>query len=186
MTIREKIDSIDNYQQQLRLIERPLLEFTFSRVFDKSSAEDIVHDVLLILCAKANQFDSNKSFHGWAFKICNFQIKKYLTKQKRNREDPHEFIWDLTRDSCEPDPAELIREKEDKSELNKIIDFLLNNLPPQQKQVMECIMNGMSRKDARVFMNLKERHFNLAYYRTVKSCKKILENERKKESILIK
>lgn len=177
MITREKIDSIDSYQHKLRLIKRPLLNFTLSRVFDKNAAEDIVHDVLFILCAKSNEFDADKSFHGWAFRICNFQIKKYLTKQKRNREDPCECVLDLAEESCECDPVQLIREKEDKSELNKIIDFLLNNLSPQQKQVMECIMKGMSRKDARILMNLKEGHFNLAYYRTIKSCQRILKNK---------
>jgi len=177
MIVREKIDSTDSYQQKLRLIKRPLLNFTLSRIFDKSAAEDIVQDVLLILCEKENEFNSNKSFHGWAFRICNFQIKKYLTKQKRNREDSCECVWDFAEERCELDPAQLIHNKEDKSELNKKIDFLLNNLSPQQKQVMECIVGGMSRKDARILMNLKEGHFNLAYYRTIKSCQRILKNK---------
>lgn len=186
MITRKDIDSINSYSRKLAVIKKPLLNYTVSKIFDLNSAQDIVQDVLLILSAKENQFDENKSFYSWAFKICNFQIKKHLTMRKRNREDSSENIWRIAEQSYDLDPAQLFSEKEDKSELNKIIDFLLDNLSPQQKQVMECIMNGMSRKDARSIMNLQEGHFNLAYHRTIKSCQRILKNERKKESLSIK
>lgn len=186
MITRKDIDSIDSYSRKLTVIKKPLLNYTVSKIHDFDAVQDIVQDVLLILSAKENQFDANKSFYSWAFKICNFQIKKYLTMRKRNREDSSEDIWRIAEQSCDLNPAQLFSEKEDKSELNKIIGFLLNNLSPQQKQVMECMMNGMSRKDTRSIMNLQEGHFNLAYHRTVKSCQRILKNERKKESLPVK
>ena len=87
MTDRQIIDQSNDYYKKVELIRRPLLNYTRSKIYGAGNAEDVVQNTLLILCQKMNQFDANKSFHGWAFKICNFQIKKYLSTLKRRKED---------------------------------------------------------------------------------------------------
>lgn len=185
MITRKDIDSAHNYEEKLRLIKTPLLNFASSRIYDFNSAEDVVQDVLLILCQKKNEFDINKSFYSWAFKICRFQIKKYLTLKKRNREDSYANVSDFMSD-LEHCPVYLINDKEEKSELKKTIDFLKTKLPPQQKKIFKYITDGMSRKAARAAMDLKISNFNLTYCRTIQGCKKIIDYERKKAAIPVK
>ena len=101
MTDRQIIDQSNDYYKKVELVRPQLLNYTRSKIYGTGNAEDIVQNTILILCQKMNDFDPNKSFHGWAFKICNFQIKKFLTKSKRNREHPVGDITDLCKEKSE-------------------------------------------------------------------------------------
>lgn len=80
-----------SYTEELSKIRPLLLAFCKKTVFDKFHAEDIVQDTMLILVKKQDEYDPTKSFSGWAFRILNFQIRAYLSKSKRNKEDVFGF-----------------------------------------------------------------------------------------------
>jgi len=178
MSNRKIIDECPNFYKKIELIRRPLLNYTKSKIFGFGNAEDIVQDSLIILLQKMNDFDSNKSFHGWAFAICNFQIKKYLTSRKRNKE----YCVERFDDSCLGETnssVKIINKKEDLKGKLETVKYLKSKLPPKQLRVFKYITSGMSRKEARELMELNESHFNLTYYRAIQSCKKILKNSSK-------
>ena len=85
MDCKDRINSEKCYSNKLKLIRPKLLSYARSKVHDSHQAEDIVQDVLFILSEKSNEFEPNKSVYSWAFKICNFQIRAFLTKSKRNK-----------------------------------------------------------------------------------------------------
>ena len=86
MGTKEAVDSEKCYIKKLELIRPTLIAYCRSRILDKHKAEDVVQDVLLIfLSNQRNKYDEDKSFHGWALRICNFQIKAFFTKSKRNK-----------------------------------------------------------------------------------------------------
>ena len=85
MQNKEKINSENCYNTKLKLIQRPLLAFAKSRVSNKEDAEDIAQKCLSILSQKREDYDSNKNWCAWAFRICSFQIKAYFSKRKRNK-----------------------------------------------------------------------------------------------------
>ena len=73
------------YSQKLTAIQKSLYAFILSMIPNKSEAEDILQETNLILCQKAGEYDPNKHFQGWAFKIARFQMMKHLTNSKRNK-----------------------------------------------------------------------------------------------------
>ena len=176
MTDRQIIDQSNDYYKKVELIRRPLLNYARSKIYGAQNAEDIVQNTILILCQKMNEFDANKSFHGWAFKICNFQIKRFITERLRNKEHCMENFEDLISGASDSCTDKIIQKEELKSKL-KSVKYLKSKLPPQQLKVFNYIIRGVPRKKARKLMNLGETHFNLTYYRAIQSCKKILKNE---------
>ena len=176
MTDRQIIDKSNDYYKKVELIRRPLLNYARSKIYGAQNAEDIVQNTILILCQKMDEFDTNKSFHGWAFKICNFQIKKFITQKFRNKEDCIEHLEDLTNGTSESCVNQIIQKENLKSKL-EAVKYLKSKLPPQQLKVFNYIITGVSRQKARKLMNLNQKHFNLTYYRAIQSCKKILKNE---------
>lgn len=182
MTERQIIDQSNDYYKKVELIRRPLLNYARSKIYGSGNAEDIVQNTILILCQKMNDFDPNKSFHGWAFKICNFQMKNYFRKVKRNKEDCVEYINDVCEEHSDSSVEKIISQENFSKRLNNI-KLLKSKLSPKQSKVFHHILSGRSRLETRKALGMKESNFNLTYTRIIKNCKKILKNEQKKESI---
>ena len=83
--MREKINKESSYDKKIELIRTPLLSFIAKRIYNHQDCQDILQEVLIILFKKKLEYNSQKSFYSWAFAICHFQIKKYLTQKKRSR-----------------------------------------------------------------------------------------------------
>lgn len=183
MVTKEDVDSASQYSQKLELITRPLLNYTASRIFNYQSAEDIVQETILILCKKKNQFDPNKSFYSWAFKICNFQIKKHLTLVKRKREDCYGLSreYDSIKEST-PSPAFFLSKKESLHFNKETIKTLKNKLPPKQSEAFKYFLLGFSRKKICSLMNMKSGALNITYYRLLKNSEKILKDAQCQEN----
>ena len=73
------------YSQKLTQIQKSLYGFILSLVPNRSEAEDILQETNLILCEKANEYDPEGHFQGWAFKIARFQVMRHITKSKRSK-----------------------------------------------------------------------------------------------------
>ena len=73
------------YSQKLTSIQKSLYGFILSMVPNRSEAEDILQETNLILCQKANEYDPEGHFQGWAFKIARFQVLKHMTNVKRSK-----------------------------------------------------------------------------------------------------
>ena len=174
--MKSKIDNESKYVRKLELIQGILKNFIKAKIFNEQDRKDVLQNTLLILVEKQNSYDSNKSFYSWALTICRFQILKFLTESKRNKEDSCDFVEELKDSSSGLDPFDSLVEDERKKDLLNKIDYLKKNLSPQQKTVFNSIIGGKSRKSTREYMKLKETHFNLAYRRTIMGCQKILNN----------
>ena len=171
------------YAARFKSIYPCLLNYSKSKVFNKSDAEDIVQDTLKILIKKQNEFDKSKSFSGWAFRVCDFQIKGYLSKKSRSRiiysgESEDCLLYSLNHaDSIMPFDGSL--KKELTIEKQKLIEIISNNLSVRLKVFFNYSIEGKSMKSIISLMNLKNpHHFYSMKGRTILSAKKILKNER--------
>lgn len=170
MNLAQYIDQLDSYSEKLKLIGRPLLNFTCSRIEEYSSAQDVVQDTLLILCQKRNEYNPNKSFHGWAFRICKFQILKYFTNRKRNKEDCREDFDSLI--------EEIVEESMESISEEYMVEILKNKLSPTQKIVLSYVLEGLPRKEICSLMNMREQTLNQNYRRLVLNSRKILQSQK--------
>ena len=73
------------YSQKMTSIQKSLYAFILSLIPNRVEAEDILQETNLILCQKAEEYDPEKHFQGWAFKIARFQVMKHLTNRKRSK-----------------------------------------------------------------------------------------------------
>ena len=73
------------YSQKLTSIQKSLYAFILSLLPNRTEAEDVLQETNLILCQKAHEYDPERHFQGWSFKIARFQVMKHLTKRKRSK-----------------------------------------------------------------------------------------------------
>ena len=169
-----------NYSTLINSIYPALLNYSKSKIFNKSDAEDIAQDTIEILVNKQNEFDSSKSFNGWAFKICYYQIKAFLSKRGRNKIDSYDGIESvppcLLNHTDNTMPFDSCLKQELKMERQKITAKISNNLSPRQKIFFDYMMEGKSMKSIISLMNLKTvSHFYCMRSRTVLSAQNLLK-----------
>jgi RNA polymerase sigma-70 factor (ECF subfamily) len=64
-------------------IRGELTRFVYKRVKDKALAEDIVHDVLLKIYAKAGQLKESDKIFAWIYQITRNAVNDYFRSQSR-------------------------------------------------------------------------------------------------------
>lgn len=146
-------------------------------------------NVLSILHSKHNEYDSNKSFYSWSFKICHYQIKGYFSKKKRNREDSYEFDWvatnvkqkavkkNLNTELVESlNPAEILSQSEIRQKRQELINNLIKRLPPQQEAWYIYFMEGKSRDEIKEIMNISEFNYYSLRFRTIKRFQQFIKD----------
>jgi len=104
-------------------IRGELTRFVYKRVKDKALAEDIVHDVLLKIYAKAGQLKESDKIFAWIYQITRNAVNDYFRSQSRTFD-----IRDLDLDS-------------DTKDFNDCVAFCLNTLiktlPSKYKEALE-------------------------------------------------
>ena len=73
----EALDSL------LREIYPPLLRFVTRMVLDRSAAEDVLQDTMLIIARKLRWLDSPEAFRPWAYRIASRTAMKALRRERR-------------------------------------------------------------------------------------------------------
>ena len=172
---KEKVDSQKDYAKKVSLVRLPILNFCRSKIYNSSNAEDVCQNVLLILSQKANEYDPNKSFYSWAFKICHFQILAYFTKSKRNLEDSSDSI--SSRSVFLSDPSEILMEAEINEYKEELINNLKNKLQPQQKRWYKHSMDGKSKSEIKKIMQISDCNYNALRFRTIKKFRELIQEE---------
>lgn len=157
-----------SFNSEILSVQPYLKKYIKSKIYCMYNAEDILQDVNSILVQKQNDFDESKSFKGWAFAITRFQIKKFLTKLKRNREDVLDFNFDCLEFSSNClSPSEKLSNEEDSKSILDSINFVLNNkMSNREKAFFEYTKDGWCRSDIMNEMNLKQTNY-YAYRRRI-------------------
>ena len=181
MTDKILIDKEENYLQKISLIKTPIIRYCKSRIFNQSDAADVAQNVFSILSEKKMSYDKSKSFYGWAFSICRFQIMAFLTKNKRSKENAsydsicHSFF--LSHELCPLNQAL-------KSELKKERDLFMQDkikfLPDRQKNFMLYSLEGKSKNEIMRLMDISSNNYHAIKLRSIKSLRLIFKNESNK------
>ena len=177
MNEQAKINAEDCYETKLLLVRRLLLNYIKPRVFNKEDAEDIVQNVLIILSKKMNEFDANKNFCSWALTICNFQIKAYFSKSKRNKVVSILDEGNMSPESlgyfCDRMPFQnLIQE-----EKQKVTTQIINNLNTMEKKVFSLSLKGFSAKDIIYSLKITPSNYSVSKSRALKKAKELFANK---------
>jgi RNA polymerase sigma-70 factor (ECF subfamily) len=106
-------------------------------VYDRELAEDIVHAAFVKVAERAQQFDEERPFGPWFFRIVTNDALKAMKKQKQTisleeqlEESTSQFVqWLVDPDSY---PEQLVEEKE----ARRMILNAIESLPPEQRMVV--------------------------------------------------
>ena len=125
------------FENNIAEVKPKLYNYISRVIFSFEDRKDVLQDTLFTIFKNKNKFNPNKgSFKNFAMAICQFQVKRYLTAHKRNREvaftnlnvrSDHSNAW-------VPDATDLVLESEleDLNELkNKIINNIYSTLEPK-------------------------------------------------------
>lgn len=79
-------DSIPfEFSSKLIALQRPLYAYILTLLPNRAEAEDILQETNLILCKKAEEYDPEGHFQGWAFNIARYQVMGHISKHKRSK-----------------------------------------------------------------------------------------------------
>lgn len=155
--MKNLVDKELDYSKKIELIKTPLLNFISSKIYNYEDAKDILQNTLLILIKKQNCYDANKSFYSWSFTICRFQIRRFLTEFKRNKEDCYESFEGIEGNSLKdhsPDILLINKELNQKKDL-EINDVLENRMSERERRFYSLTKKGESRASIMSLMNIK-------------------------------
>lgn len=172
--MREFINKESCYNKKIELIRAPLLSYISKRVYNKEDVNDILQDVCIILFKNKKNYNSNKNFFSWAFSICYFQLKKYFSLKKRNREDSTDFQDSFLENKTNNEIAD-----ESIHRLNYIKFHFFNNkksFSMREFQVMNLLLEGYRQVDISEKLKIKACHVNSYKQNASKKIKNIFED----------
>lgn len=166
--MKDLVDKESDYSKKIELVKTPLLNFISSKIYNHEDAKDILQNTLLILIKKQNCYDANKSFYSWSFTICRFQIRRFLTEFKRNKEDCYESFEGVEENSSKNhSPAILLINKELNQKKDLQINAVLeNSMSDRERQFFLLTKEGKSRASIMSLMNIKKINY-YAYRRRI-------------------
>ena len=110
-------------------------------------------------------------------KICNFQIRAYLTQRKRNREDAgHDesyYSFDSLGYYFNNMPFQNLIEEEKK----KVFDQIKCLLTKREKDIIELSLQGLSVKEIMEFLDISRNSYGSYKSRAVKKAKAFFANK---------
>ncbi|MBL62220.1 MAG: RNA polymerase subunit sigma-70 [Opitutae bacterium] len=72
------------FSQLLTKSQRRIYAFILTLIPNRAEAEDILQETNLILCRKASEYDPDRHFLAWAFKIARFQTMAHMKTRSRS------------------------------------------------------------------------------------------------------
>jgi RNA polymerase sigma-70 factor (ECF subfamily) len=140
-------------------------------VYDRALAEDIVHTAFVKVAERIQQFDEERPFAPWFFRIVANDALKIAKRQKRSislEEQLDEPAAQLARWLVDPSahPEQLLEEKETRQMILRAIQ----SLPPEQRLVVVM----------RYFLELSEADMSTKMDRPLSTIKWWLRNARKR------
>ena len=166
---------------KIKEIQPSLFSYIKSRIYNSHDAQDILQNVNLILVNKKSEYDKNKSFSGWAFKIAKFQIMGFLSHSKRSRlvssamDDEASSFLDLSTHLVNCDcPRSIIQKQEEQKSLNQRIFNTKKSLSKNQLDVINLYSEGKKQKQIAKELKMKLGTVSATKSRAIERMKKII------------
>jgi len=171
-----------NFAEELRKVQPQIKALIFSRIYDKTDANDVLQNTNLALINKKNEWNPIFGFLPWAMKFANFQIKCFFTKTKRNKEDsfaPESFGFQLhlIDEKC---PLDHELKKELYLKQIKLINTIKENgMGKKEKSFFELSLQGASKEYIMKKLTLKKGAYYQMQARIINKIKKYATQETK-------
>ena len=131
------MDLSEEFILELTQVQQRLFGFLFKRLADREQAREVLQRTNLVLCRKAEQYQTGTNFKAWAMSVANFEVMAYRKTQVRDR-----LVF-----SDEVD--DMIGSREDEfssSQTDRIshLNHCLQLMSPQNRQLIEHRYEGQN------------------------------------------
>ncbi len=117
------------WQQLVNRHQAALFYFGLRLLGSHEDANDLLQDVLMVLCRNLGQYRGDSSFKSWLFGIANYRAMDMLRRRKYSEDDA--ALSELA-DDTDSLPEQLSRHRQQRQ-----IQQQLRRLPPEQRLVLE-------------------------------------------------
>jgi len=126
----KKIDLSPDFVLNITSIQPKLFGFVLKRVGRVDSANELLQEINLTICRKADEFEPGTAFEAWAFAIARFSVLAFSQKRRRDRlvfsTDLVQTIDYLDEKMSDVSVLELRR---------NALEKCMGSLPPKQKNI---------------------------------------------------
>lgn len=155
------------------LYYKRIYNYTYYRVNNRESAEDLTSMIFEKVMDKINTFSKDKShFEVWLFVIARNTINDYFRKQKRHKIVSLDAVFDLV--SKEKGPEDIMINKEANSRLLKALKKLDEN---ERNIIAYKFGADLKNTEIATIMNMSESNVGVKLHRIMKKLKSKLEGE---------
>lgn len=117
----------------LRYAKRLMVYFTRMLNFNRVLAEDALQDLFMKIAEHPDKFDRNRSFKTWIFSVASNTCKNYY-RHKQVIAKTQEDLSFLT-ETLDENSFVKLASKIDAQKFRQTLELLLNELPPEKKEV---------------------------------------------------
>lgn len=150
----------------------PIFKFCFHALGDWHSAEDAAADVFLKALASLSTFDPShpgNSFQAWLFGIARHVVKSNFRYASRHPQDSMHSDFDFV------DRGRSVEEIVTTGESQEQLRTLLNQLPPEQRELLELRLAGLTAVEISQVTGRSHDAIRKAQSRTIATLRKNLE-----------
>jgi len=79
------MDLSEEFILELTQVQQRLFGFLFKRLADREQAREVLQRTNLVLCRKAEQYQTGMNFKAWAMSVANFEVMAFRKTQVRER-----------------------------------------------------------------------------------------------------
>ncbi len=120
------------YTQLLTSLQSILQEYLYKRIFDPSSVDDVLQNILIAVDKAKATYTPSKPFYPWLYAIAQYKVIDYIRQQERKIAKETEFE-PISETFCAP---ETNKETEEAFEL---IHLALEKLPEKKRNIVTLL-----------------------------------------------
>lgn len=140
---------MDGIEEILKIYEKRIYAFFLKHIKMPATAEDLTQDVLMKIWIRRKSLENIQNLDNYVFSMAKNHVIDHLRKAKTNRQ----YKDALQREIAVQQPLAL--DKIIYSDYKVILDKLLNDLPPRQKEIfLLSRMKGLSHDEIADQLNI--------------------------------
>ncbi|MBY0525636.1 MAG: sigma-70 family RNA polymerase sigma factor [Gemmataceae bacterium] len=158
------------FEQLVGRAKEPLRRFLLRRLRcrDGHMADDVVQEVLILVYLRAEQYDPDRSFWGWLYRVAR---NKYIDTLRRQRPGDlgrggtgkpddalEEWLQNVALTKTTPESAALAQER------RQLVDGAIGRLPALQQTVVRLRLDGVQGKEIALRIGRSQAYVSQSYH----------------------
>jgi len=177
---------LDAFEELVNRFKNRVFALVYRIVGQQQEAEDVTQEVFLAVYEKLYQYDKNKKFAPWIFRIATNASISALRKKKKvvllNFEESYSSIYELNYSSIATDPHLMF----ERQELEREIASAIMKLPENYRIVITLRYHlDLDNQEIAEVLGISRENVEVRIHRARKALRKIILQEKEERGIKI-